>query len=255
MAGKARPEMPDADELINPHFGDRYFSADGGLAESRHVFVEGNGMPELFAARGRLAVAETGFGTGLNLLATVLALAQTRVSGTLAWCSVELHPVPRSAAARALGAFPELDGLAERFLAVCPGEGMEVGWNAFGFDWEGIAVAVRVYRGDVLEMLASLAGRLPEGGLDCWVLDGHSPALNPGMWSPAVFAGMAACSRSAPSSRFATYTAAGLVKQGLRQAGFTVKRSPGHGRKRHMISGGFAPPAGGRSGGCSSSRP
>ena len=32
----------------------------------------------------------------------------------------------------------------------------------------------------------------------------------------------------------ATYTAAGFVRRGLEEAGFTVKRVPGFGRKRHM---------------------
>ena len=32
----------------------------------------------------------------------------------------------------------------------------------------------------------------------------------------------------------ATYTAAGFVRRGLADAGFTVERTPGYGRKRHM---------------------
>jgi tRNA 5-methylaminomethyl-2-thiouridine biosynthesis bifunctional protein len=238
-------------ELVNRHFGDRYFSADGGLSESLHVFVAGNRMVESYLAAGNLAVAETGFGTGLNLLAAVSALVATGHCGRLSWTSVELYPVASSVAAGAHAAFGGLAGLREAFLAAYPGESMVDGWNVFGFGWGGVELTVRIWRGDVLEMLASLAAEGPPGGIDCWVLDGHSPALNPGMWSPAVFSGMAAASRLEPPSRYATYTAAGEVKRGLRAAGFTVRRQSGHGRKRHMISGEFGGP--GSSGGDSSS--
>ena len=39
---------------------------------------------------------------------------------------------------------------------------------------------------------------------------------------------------TAPGGTAATYTAAGFVRRGLADAGFTVERTPGYGRKRHM---------------------
>src|SRR5690606_11815470 len=50
-------------------FDDPYFSRDDGPAETTHVFLHGNQLPERFAAlppRARFVIAETGFGTGLN---------------------------------------------------------------------------------------------------------------------------------------------------------------------------------------------
>lgn len=50
---------------VSRRFDDPYFSLAGGLEETRHVFLAGNDLP------GRLRpgfhVAETGFGTGLNI--------------------------------------------------------------------------------------------------------------------------------------------------------------------------------------------
>ena len=40
-----------------------------------------------------------------------------------------------------------------------------------------------------------------------------------------------------PGGTFATYTAAGHVRRALADAGFTVTRQPGFGRKRHMSTG------------------
>ena len=54
-------------------FDDVYFSADDGLGETQHVFIDGNDLPARLAAQNRFTIAETGFGTGLNFLA-VLAL-------------------------------------------------------------------------------------------------------------------------------------------------------------------------------------
>ena len=51
-------------------FDDIYFTPDNGLAETRHVFLAGNGLPEAWAKRDRFTIAETGFGTGLNFLET-----------------------------------------------------------------------------------------------------------------------------------------------------------------------------------------
>src|ERR1700682_5669604 len=57
-------------------FGDVYHSAAGGPAQSRHLFLARNGLPGGRARRGggadraRFVILETGFGLGLNFLAT-----------------------------------------------------------------------------------------------------------------------------------------------------------------------------------------
>ncbi|MGH7021607.1 MAG: FAD-dependent 5-carboxymethylaminomethyl-2-thiouridine(34) oxidoreductase MnmC, partial [Brevundimonas sp.] len=71
------------------------------------------------------------------------------------------------------------------------------------------------------------------GPADAWFLDGFSPALNPGMWSPEIMALIAA--RSAPGARVATFTVAGAVRRGLAEHGFVVEKRPGHGRKRERL--------------------
>ncbi|MGL6046864.1 MAG: bifunctional tRNA (5-methylaminomethyl-2-thiouridine)(34)-methyltransferase MnmD/FAD-dependent 5-carboxymethylaminomethyl-2-thiouridine(34) oxidoreductase MnmC, partial [Vogesella sp.] len=56
---------------MSADYGDVYFSRDSGLAETRHVFVDNNDLPQRFAAlqSGELfTIGETGFGTGLNFL-------------------------------------------------------------------------------------------------------------------------------------------------------------------------------------------
>ena len=64
------PIIFDADGLPRSRrYGDVYFSREGGLAESRAVFLAGCGLPARWADRRMFTVAELGFGTGLNILA------------------------------------------------------------------------------------------------------------------------------------------------------------------------------------------
>src|SRR3954466_14349442 len=74
-------------------FGDVYHSAAGGLAQSRHVFLGGNGLPERWARRERFVILETGFGMGLNFLATWRAWKEDPSRcRRLHFVSIEKHP-------------------------------------------------------------------------------------------------------------------------------------------------------------------
>src|ERR1019366_927952 len=44
-----------------------------------------------------------------------------------------------------------------------------------------------------------------------------------------------------PGTSIATYSSAGVVRQGLEAAGFALEKCPGFGRKREMLRGSFAP--------------
>src|SRR5688572_29315484 len=103
-------------------FGDVYFSAQDGLAESRAVFLEGCGLPEAWADRRRLVVGELGFGTGLNVAALLQLWRESKPpGGQLHIFSIEAYPVPAAEAARALGRWPELDGVVDLLTARWPG--------------------------------------------------------------------------------------------------------------------------------------
>ncbi len=74
-------------------FGDVYHSAAGGPAQARHVFLAGNRLPQRWAGRERFVILETGFGFGLNFLATWQAWRRDPArSRKLHFVSVEKHP-------------------------------------------------------------------------------------------------------------------------------------------------------------------
>ena len=66
-----RVDWKDGGTPVSSLFDDPYFSLADGLAETRHVFLAGNGLPARFS--DGFQIAETGFGTGLNLMATLIA--------------------------------------------------------------------------------------------------------------------------------------------------------------------------------------
>jgi tRNA 5-methylaminomethyl-2-thiouridine biosynthesis bifunctional protein len=206
-------------------FDDVYFSRDGGLEETRAVFLAGCGLPEGWAGRARFAIGELGFGSGLNALATWAAWRATRAPGAvLHYVSVEGFAMSREQAARALSPFGEIADDATRLLAAWPVRA--TGPQRLWFPNDGFALTVLI--GEAEAQLAGLTG-----AFDAWFLDGFSPARNPALWSPALMARLAALSK--PGARAATYSVAAPVREALRGAGFEVAKREGFGAKRQRL--------------------
>jgi tRNA U34 5-methylaminomethyl-2-thiouridine-forming methyltransferase MnmC len=201
---------------VSRRFDDPYFSLNDGLAETRHVFLAGNQLPARL--RAGFQVAELGFGTGLNLLATVMICPPNI---PIRFTSFEAYPMQTPDIARALGHFPELGAVSDPFLAA---------WAAGKRSFQLGSITVEVIIGDARDTLPNWSGRA-----DAWFLDGFSPAKNPELWSHEIL--QAVADHTAPDGTFATYTAAGHVRRALQDAGFAVNRVKGHGKKRHMTVG------------------
>lgn len=89
------PQGPDLDWRdgipVSRAFDDPYFSLAGGLEETRRVFLSGNRLQERLA--DGFHIAELGFGTGLNLLATTLLWQGMSAPGILRFTSFEAFPM------------------------------------------------------------------------------------------------------------------------------------------------------------------
>jgi len=205
---------------VSRRFDDPYYSLQDGLAETRHVFLAGNDLATRLASE--LHIAELGFGTGLNFLATLALRAEAGHSAPLTFTSFEAFPMAADDMARALAPFEALRPISAPLLA-----GMARGETVLEILPD---VTLRLELGDATERLPAWEGRA-----DAWFLDGFSPAKNPELWGPELMAEVAA--HTQVSGSFATYTAAGFVRRGLAAAGFEVMRVPGFGRKRHMTRG------------------
>lgn len=217
-------EWRDGGVPVSRRFADPYYSLDNGLSEARHVFLGGNGLPERFSPGFR--IAELGFGTGLNLLTALLAWRQSGQSGQLHYYGFEAYPLGVVEMATALAVFPDLAAVAQPLLAA---------WERGRRRIETSELVAEIVIGDARETLPKWRGTV-----DAWFLDGFAPARNPELWEPDLLAEVGRHTR--PGGTCATYTAAGVVRRGLADAGFEVQRVPGFGRKRHMIVGQLSPP-------------
>lgn len=202
---------------VSAQFDDPYFTIGAGLEETRHVFLSGNDLPARF--RDGFQIAELGFGTGLNLLAVAACWTGP---GTLHFTSFEAFPLPPEDMARALSPFDlPLASMLEAAWARSVGP-LRV------LELPGVHCEIHI--GDARDTLLRWGGKA-----DAWFLDGFSPARNPELWGPALMVEVAR--HTAPGGTCATYSAAGHVRRALQDAGFTVERRPGFGRKKHMSAG------------------
>lgn len=227
----AEPIVDGDGTPYSPRYGDVYHSSRGGLAQAHHVFLGGNGLPERWRDRRQFVIVETGFGQGLNFLATWQAWRDDpQRCGRLHFVSIEKHPFTRDGLRQLHAGLGALLPLATTLQAAWP----DVLPGLHRLEFEGGAVTLTLAFGDAEALLPRLAV-----GADAFYLDGFSPSRNSDMWSDTVFRGLSRLARA--DATLATYTAAGFVRRGLQAVGFAVRKVPGFGGKRDMTVARFAP--------------
>lgn len=256
----AEIEWQDNGLPFSRQFNDVYFSRDDELGESQHVFLAGNQLAQRWqsaeAGRTTFTIGELGFGCGLNFLQTWLlwaqhldktkqddatlnktALKQTTLKQSiphqhLHYVAFEQYPLKRADLQRIYKQWPNFSQ--QSALLLQQYQDHSAGCHRIVF---GDALTLDLYYGDARELLLQQAksGRLTA---DAWFADGFSPAKNPELWQAELFNALAACSDT--GTTLSTYSVAGAVRSALQEAGFTIAKQPGFGRKRHMLTATFA---------------
>ena len=226
--------------FVSQKYDDIYFNPADPESEKQYVFIEGSRIAERIVQADTFTVAELGFGFGLNCALTFHAAKKADCSHKLKYFSVEENFPPedeiRTLAEDLKLCQAEFSSLwtlslpSSLSIPLPEGEGRLYSPSPSGRGGQG----VRVYHGSAADFLASATFLA-----DVWYFDGFSPAKNPEMWSAEVFARAFALTR--PGGSFSTYTSAGWVRRNLEAAGFMVKKVPGFGNKREMLTG-FRPP-------------
>lgn len=266
---------------VSEVFGDVYYSLADGLAESRYVFLQQNHLPERFAAlfeqylqsldtdskattdstssskvSNSFTIAELGFGTGLNILATWQLWQHTKQAiysqyrqqdasksqlvyqaPRLHLISTEKHPLTLEDLTRSLQSWqdndPTLIPLITRLLALYPT--LVSGCHRLHLEQD---VTLDLWLGDATESLQKLAStdcNVPhQAQVDAWYLDGFAPSCNESLWAEQIFEQVQRLSNTGTTA--ATFSCAGVVKRGLESAGFEIKKVKGFGRKREMLT-------------------
>ncbi|AOY44795.1 MULTISPECIES: tRNA (5-methylaminomethyl-2-thiouridine)(34)-methyltransferase MnmD [unclassified Psychrobacter] len=247
---KVEWQMDDTGNMVpvSGEFGDVYFSHADGLAETRHVFLAHNQLPDRLvrlAPKQCFTIAELGFGTGLNFLATWQLWRQLRdtypqlADARLHFITTEKFPIPLADLTHILALWgeraPELGPLIEPLLAAYPP--LIAGCHRLDFSYDNLTVDI--WLGDAAQSLSKLAiersqQSAPQPHIDAWFLDGFAPSCNSTLWADSIFTQMQRLSR--PHTTAATYSCAGIVKRGLKEHGFAIKKVKGFGRKREMLT-------------------
>ena len=163
---QAKLEWHDTGVPVSKQFDDPYFSLENGLEETRHVFLSGNGLPARFT--DGFHIAELGFGTGLNLLASWQAWRDYGCSGKLHFTSFELFPMDPDEMAKSLDLFPVDQDLAGRLVAALRSGETRIETDDLVFN---------LVIGDARKSVPAW-----QASADAWFLDGFSPAKNPELW-------------------------------------------------------------------------
>ncbi|MBQ77517.1 MAG: hypothetical protein CL692_02930 [Cellvibrionales bacterium] len=260
--------------LRSSRFDDIYYHPGQGAEESQHVFLAGNDLPYRWLANGQetpskdhFVIAETGFGSGLNFLACWQLwrdshhhIAADQAPRTLYFYSSELYPLSSAALIKSIRHYNPFPNLATELLNRYP--------DAIGGDYlieldtdTSFPVVLVLLFGDSSEAFKRLE-YYPKGNpndqnhstiasnfnaksgtnhrgltVDAWFLDGYAPTKSPDLWQNSIYALMA--KHSAANTTVATFTVARTVRDGLSKHGFAVKKIPGFGRKREMLTGTF----------------
>ncbi|MEO0317661.1 MAG: tRNA 5-methylaminomethyl-2-thiouridine biosynthesis bifunctional protein [Pseudomonadota bacterium] len=242
----AQWEGSDDGRIFAPQFGDVYASQAGAWGQARAVFIDGCHLPVHWAQGVCVRLLETGFGLGVNFLATWATLESGGDAASMAgggegrrgrarldYVSIEKHPFTRndlrdalalSMAAAPVGQQARLQQLATRLLKQWPP--MIPGFHTLELDE---CVTLTLVFDDIERALPQVRGRF-----DAIFLDGFAPDRNPAMWSASVLAQVAAL--AAPGARLSSWCVAGAVRRALSDAGFSVEKRPGYGGKRDCLS-------------------
>ena len=228
----------------SPEFGDIYFSIDGALAESQHVFIDGCELAAdwLKPQQQRFTLLELGFGSGLNFLNTASLWQQLMAKpeqGTkhLHYLAIEKRPFAPPDLQRCCTLWPQFSALSAHLLRDYPS--CTYGRHQLHFDAWNLTLTLLFMPADeaLSDLLQESHAQDHKIAFDHWFLDGFAPSKNGAMWHSTLVQQMAALSK--PGARVATYTVAGAVKRALTDAGFEIAKRPGFGRKREMLSAQF----------------
>jgi tRNA 5-methylaminomethyl-2-thiouridine biosynthesis bifunctional protein len=213
-------------------FDDIYYSSHGGPEESEYVYVRGNDLEtrwrEYQRADRPFVIAELGFGTGLNFLLCWQLLDRLAITGlSLHYVAFEKHPLSVADLRKAQSPWTQLEQFSSQLQQQVTDH--TAGLHRFLF---GANLTLDLYFGEALEGVSALFTESTLG-VDCWFMDGFSPARNAALWDDAITDTMWLYSE--PGATASTYSVAGRVRRSLQKAGFTINRLPGFGSKREML--------------------
>jgi len=187
--------------LYNPFFDEHYHSINGAIEESLHVYINA-GLH--FCLKNEINIFEMGFGTGLNALLTMRDAH--RFLRKVNYTSVELFPLTESQY-KDLNYCTKLDCNQPDLIQL-----HEIAWGQKVDINEYFSITKREI--DICNLTFA-----DQEKFDVIYFDAFSPDKQPELWTAEIFKKI--YNQMSIGGVLTTYSSKGLVKQNLRQAGFT----------------------------------
>ncbi|MFN8286117.1 MAG: tRNA (5-methylaminomethyl-2-thiouridine)(34)-methyltransferase MnmD [Chitinophagales bacterium] len=210
--------------LYSEQFNEIYHSRHGAIQESKHVFIEAGlnavlRSGEVFSNENPVYIFETGFGTGLNALLTMLEAEKQNFK--VNYTSIELYPIP-------IETIKELNYTDILGYQYCYGPYHSlhlVRWNEVHpvtphFSFKKIQDSLLQYQ-------------LPSETYHLIYFDAFAPEHQPEMWTAEVFTKVYKALK--PGGLLVTYCSKSVVQKAMKEAGFSIEKLPGPPGKREMI--------------------
>ncbi len=197
--------------LYHPDLDEHYHSINGALQESMHVFINA-GLKEI--TKDKISILEIGFGTGLNALLSFTE--NLNIKKEVYYEAIEKFPLSKEI----------IKTLQETsvFNSVISRQIHRAVWEK----------KVKISNHFTLKKIQTdLLDYQPTQTFDLIYFDAFAPEKQPELWTEEIFSKLYKTTNQ--NGILVTYSAKGIVKQALRNAGFFVKRLPGPKGKRHMV--------------------
>lgn len=191
-----------------------YHSIHGAIQESMHVFIN-QGFHAI--RKPKMRILETGLGTGLNLL---LTLIESEKHGTeIYYHAVEKYPLTPSEFEK-LNYEQSIPGAPSGYLK-------RVHLAPWGEEYS-LDDGFRI-----LKEKADFRTMDPPAGFDLVYFDAFAPDKQPQLWTSEIFSKLYNVMN--PGALLVSYSSKGSVRRALTSCGFEVKKIPGPPGKREMI--------------------
>ncbi len=197
-----------------PELNETYHSKYGAVNEAEYVYIN-NGLKKI--EKTNINVCEIGFGTGLNTLKTLIYAIDNNL--TINYIAYEKFPLPTDIVDRLN--YGSICNYQDYFSKI-----HNVSWENTHSITENFTLLKK--KADVLDT----AINFPDN-IDIIYFDAFAPSKQAEMWNTDLFRKLYLS--LSDKGILVSYASAGVVKQALRQAGFTIKRLPGYKGKFHML--------------------
>lgn len=200
--------------LHSAKYNCHYHSINGAITESVHIFIEA-GFKSVKTEK--VTLLEVGFGTGLNAALTAQIAEEMGVN--VNYHSLELYPLTNS----------EYKML--NYPSELPKRTAELWKSIYSSEWNSEVVVSPHF--NLKKINYDFTVWTPETHYDLVYFDAFAPNDQPEMWDKSQFQKLYNAMNI--DGTLVTYSAKGIVKNALKESGFSIERLPGPPGKLHIL--------------------